>query len=263
MSKCVNCGKEIPEDSVFCPFCGVSVETIETEATEEKEIESTEVATKEGSKAPQEKTSLQNKKGKPTRGSVIAIVILAVLIGVLAGFNVYQYYNTRAQVLTWNTEKENLLSENAALKDSKTKLEEQNKKLTTERDKAKQERAQAVSNSQQYKANSNTFEQIKTWIKNHCKDFHSNNSFYAASNAVVVKVGETVYLDITYTGNRNIWEHTTNSSCKVEWTKSWSGNRTSVKITGTYAGMNEIVFSLGDANKADAKESFRVLVIVA
>ena len=63
-------------------------------------------------------------------------------------------------------------------------------------------------------------------------------------------------------GNRSVWASTTNRCCSTDWSKKWSGNTTQLRITGVTTGVTEIIFRLGNSNKADEQESFRVLVIV-
>ena len=272
MMDCKKCGKQIPDDSVFCPFCGEAMELLDSIAITEDitEIQETDNGTQNSESitdAEPKETEPGTKEfpakiEKPHKRATFAAIILAVLVGALAGLNIFQYHNNNLKLQTITTEKEALSSENAELKDSNAKLEEQKNKAITERDTAKKEKEKAISNSQQYRIASTRYNGIKTWIEKHCKDFHASNSYYAASNVIAVRVGETVNLEIVYSGNRNLWERTTNSNCKVDWNMGWSNNRTSEKIEGVSEGTSEIIFSLGDSNKADAKESFRVLVIV-
>ena len=268
MINCKKCEKQIPDDSVFCPFCGEAIELLDSNVITEEitEIQETDNRTQNSESitdAEPKETETKKKESpakieKSHKRATVAAIILAVLVGALAGLNIFQYRS----IQTITAEKEALTSENIDLKDSNAKFEEQRNKAITERDTEKKEKERAISNSQQYRAASYRYNEIKSWIDKHSREFHASNSYYAASNVIAVKKGETVNLEITYTGNRNVWARTTNSNCKAEWTKIWSGNRTSLKVTGVTEGVTGIIFSLGDSKSADSKESFRVLVIV-
>ena len=74
MSTCKKCGKEIPEDSVFCPFCGNTVELGDTTKSNDK--------TTTNDTAPSSISNLNQADKKPRKkvGWIIAIVIIFVLL---------------------------------------------------------------------------------------------------------------------------------------------------------------------------------------
>ena len=250
---CKKCGKQLPDDSLFCQYCGELLDRSDLQKANEENTVYNENASNLYRATAEDKTANSReddaKKEKTShRGSVIAVVVLSVLICCLAGLNIYQYFsnNETLQVLR---------AENDSLKENNAKLKEEKTQAISERIAARKERDQAKSDSREY-------ETVKSWVTKYGKGFQAQNSYYAASNIIAVKAGETVNLSITYTGNRTLWLSTTTACCKADWGSGWSGNTTNVKISGVSAGTSELIFSLGNNDEADSKESFRVLVIV-
>lgn len=79
MRCCSNCGKELQEDMQFCPSCGIPVQTIAEQPTEDETVVVEE-------KAPKKKR----------KGIAAIIIVLALLAG--AGF----LYSNAAKVNTYN-----------------------------------------------------------------------------------------------------------------------------------------------------------------
>lgn len=266
MPVCSKCGKEIPDDSEFCPFCGAIVSI--NQNLQDSNPSASQISKSEDSDLIDVGDSFEL-TSKKRRNRIIIIISLALLFGLLIGLSIYQYYSYKSTLQSYSAEldsyseslkeKNALISElnetNAALTEKNTKLQEEKKKAISEKTAAINEKNKALAESKRY-------ETIKTWVKDYGKGFHSSTSYYAASNMVAVKVGETVSLDITYTGNRHVWKQSTNRNCTVEWSKNWSNHTTKVNIKGVTEGTTEIIFKLGDSEKSDSKESFRVLVIV-
>ena len=259
-SCCAKCGKEIPGDSAFCPFCGNEIKNI---------IEAETATICEQASDKKKSTTIPNNPDKNVdspikpatksrRGAVVAIVLLSVILLALAGLNIYQH--TELQKSTDTIQKYS-----ATIKDKSTEiasLKKANEKLEKEKEAAVSAKNAAITEKNKAVKQNQTFTTIKNWVEKYSKSFRSHSTYYAASNVIAVKVGETVELSITYTGSRHVWKGMTGNACKAEWSKQWSSHTTSVKITGVSAGTSEISFYLGDSTKADSQESFRVLVIV-
>lgn len=194
-----------------------------------------------------------------------AVWILALLATALLGGNIYQYGENTKQAarLTQITGEYDQMTEkyNQALSD--LSITEENYKQAVRANEALNGELSSAKDAQgQYKANSDKYSTIINWIDQHASEYKKASDYFAGSNVIAVKVGETVALDVTYKGNRYMWEKTTTGRCKADWGKDWSDNTTQLEITGVRAGTSEIVFYLGDEEHADTTESFRVLVIV-
>ena len=74
---CTNCGNKLPDDAVFCPFCGEKVQFEAAPAVQETAAEEPPVA-----------AAVQTKKKKTGFiAAIIAVVIIAVGVG---GYFIYQ-----------------------------------------------------------------------------------------------------------------------------------------------------------------------------
>ena len=113
-----------------------------------------------------------------------------------------------------------------------------------------------------HKINIDYFFEIQKWVKTHGKKYIEDNSFHTWTNVIAVNVGQTIDLDLYYRGNQVIRLSKTNGNCSTEWSKKWAENTTKLVITGNKFGLSELIFRLGDLEKANEEESFRVLVIV-
>ena len=120
-----------------------------------------------------------------------------------------------------------------------------------------QEKITAIAESKRLKS-----DEISKWLKEHGSEYNAVKQYRASTNVVVVRVGETYDLEVTYVGQRYTWVHTTTNNCECDWDSRWSDFKSHLLITGVSEGTSEILFSLGDKNGADPHETFRVLVVV-
>ena len=264
--KCPYCGKESPEGSKFCQFCGKKTEPL---VTLPKKEESASARKMDMDNAPSSE--------KRRNGSVWKWVSIALIVALLGG-TVYllsersnnkkiinelmddnvKYLSENVDLMAKNSDlliqNTDLMQKNSDLVEKTNSLTEQKKQAIQERDAAKQESKKAIGENRR-------FEAIKTWADSHRDEYSKKTTYYAGSNAVIVKKGETANLSIIYNGQTTIWERPTNDYCSAEWSRQWDYGKTTLKITGVRVGTSEIVFSEGK-DKNNVTECFRVLVIV-
>lgn len=126
--KCLNCGNEFPEDSIFCPFCGSKIDfdairAAEEEArrareTEERRIAEEKARQESESFAPRsrniiqtaaydnaaitaediEKAVSQSVKNTIRKSVILPVLLVGVIIAGLVGFEIYSRYRDTAML---------------------------------------------------------------------------------------------------------------------------------------------------------------------
>ena len=80
---CYNCGKEIPDDMIFCPFCGIQVAEDELEGDSDQQTLGSDVGNQ---KQNEIKPNKQPKKGNSKTAVIIVAIIAALVVAGVAGF---------------------------------------------------------------------------------------------------------------------------------------------------------------------------------
>lgn len=254
MINCPHCGKEVPEGSKFCQFCG---EKIAPQISAVKEDEPVQDQKPENKQIENKQPKEEKEKTKTKVWKWLTITVIVVLLGGV-GYLLYDRSVHIAQIDELAGQNIELINDNTEFMQQNTELMTQITQTTQERDQAKIEKAQALQELRQETAQLNT---IKKWANAHSSEYSSRTTYYAGSNAILVKAGETVKLSVIYKGQTTIWETTSNGNCTAEWIKTWDNSITSVKITGVKEGTTELIFSEGK-DEDHLTERFRVLVII-
>ena len=265
MINCPHCGKELPEGSKFCQFCGSDIRNYSPPGNATSLSEAMTKTTEE--------------KSKITLSSNAKKWIAISLFFVLLGGNVFQLIRNHNQLLE-NTHQqatiEQLANDNASLNNQINQIQKDNEGLEgdteqlnntisgLEKDiKTLQKKLDnAIGERDKYKVNSDYYSEIERWAKTNSRSFKNTANYYTGSNAIIVRTGETVSLDITNKYGGYMWMNRSNANCSVDWGNSWSGNTTTVEVTGVKTGISEIQFYKGTSEKREDTCLFRVLVIV-
>lgn len=94
---CSNCGKQLEDNTAFCPECGAKITVATTPATEEPAAPVVEKAPNAPVvTAPVAPTSTPQKPKKQNKGPIIAIIILALLV-IALGIAIWWLYNDKKQ----------------------------------------------------------------------------------------------------------------------------------------------------------------------
>lgn len=99
---CGNCGKEIPDDSVFCTYCGTACEQKTTQPTNDQNLQET-TYNQAAAEHPSDSV-LPKKKRKRTKVKLIAI--LAAIVIIIAGIGTFAYNAQPVFFRLFNGEKE-------------------------------------------------------------------------------------------------------------------------------------------------------------
>lgn len=179
MKKCNSCGARLPEDSVFCQFCG-SKDVVE-------EVKKQEIHEINNGAMPLVNSTPTDKKSNSAY--IIAITLLTVFL-FFFGFQCYQYYQ-----LTNEHEEElsRLRSQLAATKRENTNYE------------TILENADSASNTNFFVSNTVLKNPNKTRVVFYINSNENYNISWEYSNDITLTTGNTssglVYIDVTYNGN--------------------------------------------------------------
>ena len=215
------------------------------------------------------------------RRTVFVIVSIAVLCA-LVGLGLIQYTKAKNEANELNLLKEEiaykeslvkeLSEENKELKDRITKASEKddtntsnvevenlNKKLADLRREIDSLKKEKVDIQTKYNNAVNSNEKAAKTYKT-IKEFKYGtkySDYYADSEVIIVKVGETKTIRVTCTMNTTVRFKHSSSYSTAEWDKNWTNDSCLVRVTGKYEGTSVMTFS-NDANN----HSFKVLVII-
>lgn len=218
---CPNCRHKLPDGSVFCPFCGSQVENCE-DGNKKRDI-------------IQDGFS-QNKQPKrivlPIVSSILGLLVIALSI---VSFNLNSdNANLRSQIIKQQTEIDDLNSEIEKTKDSYNALKK---------------------TSNEY---SSTIKNIKSF-SNRSYPGYSSDKFYSTKSIVFMKRNQTLSEAFRVVGKYNTTYYLKASGAIVaNWNGSFdSSSQCVISVTAKYKGVETISFT-NDLNK----EHFDVLVIV-
>lgn len=289
--KCSNCGQLVPDDSVFCPYCGTSIPDISasnsssqpTEEIIEPQI-SDSSKTNPVSESDEDKQSINShgipsnqaeeandivdlsacdnspkKIQRPSSRSRLLNIALTLFAIVLAGLSLYLIIHSKmlnSQIQDLQLEQASLMEEIASLESTHAEMEEKIGKL--EEDKANLQETLSTLRDM----NHSLVQRISssTEIYDTLKKFNYGirySDYNSSTEVVVMKVGETKTFRITYTGSSRIRLSGGNSSSSANWGNDWINNTISVKIKGLSEGTTTYSFT-NDGNS----HSFKVLAIV-
>ena len=244
---CPVCGEALPEDSKFCQFCGNKIEYRQ----ERKERVPAEESAVQKAFADQKEKIESDKETKRRKRRSVLYGILGVTLAVLVAVNSVQSKNIERLSSQYDDVQEQLDSANQSVQEQDETIRSKDASIQ-----------QYIEERDQYKENNETYTRIEQWIAKHGKGYKEDKSFYAGSNVIAVKTGESATLDVYYKGKRTVWCSATSDECSTKLGKKSASNIQKLTVTGEKAGITELVFALGKKKKADDKESFRVLVIV-
>ncbi|MBQ9827079.1 MAG: hypothetical protein IJM62_00185 [Lachnospiraceae bacterium] len=278
---------EFSDDNNFCPYCGVKADP-ESLAPQQAEPEELREETSPGYDAvspyrdaagsqPELPVETPGKKAAVSASWKWSAILLMIALAVVTGLFIYDHSNNTVRIreLEFNyrqlqTSYQNIQSQYDSLYNNTSAISEELDTVKWERDEAQQqitrlqqEKDAAVQEKENAQEGNSRFEEIISWAASHRKEYNSSSNYYAGSNTIVVKAGETAKLKITRKEKNWGWVKYENSSvCTAEWTKEWDGSVTEVNVKGVSAGITELVFSESKDENSTQTERFRVLVIV-
>lgn len=244
---CIKCGKPLPDDSEFCPFCGITV------------VKSSEPSLIFQVTSPINKES--PKTIKQTSHLVIAIA-LSILLLALGALNVIQYISNRNYTVNYQKEINNYKQsiddykeEISTLEAEKDTLQESKKNLTSDVQKWRK-------NAQEYEDASEIVDLIEKYGSNSFG--YASNNFHTSTGVVVLNSFETKKITLTaYWSNGGTVDLERYDSAvgymypSVEFgSESWTTS-TSLGITANTSGAYIYKFST-----TASSEAFNLLIIV-
>ena len=227
---CSKCGGSVPNDSGFCPYCGTPCENAHNKLDNPK-IE-TSFATME---VGHQNTSVHTKKKKATKKQVLLIILGAVFVLALLGLNVYQLIVNRA-------------------------LEQDLQKQTTQLKDAQSDVRDWKDTAYEYKAKTKNVDEIYDFLSSRSPSYASY--LFNASDSIVVmdKNAGTRAVTITTAFNAHVSYSISfrGLAAHAEFAEdTWYGNTTHINITPNFAGTTIITIT-NDYNN----QSIKILVVV-
>lgn len=227
MVVCPNCGKEIPENSKFCQFCGEKNATHIPVSIDDKPIQDQTIEIKQP-KGEKEKT-----KGKTWKWVAIATII--ALVGGI-GYLLYDrsvHVKEISELAGMNIE---LMNTNVDLMTENSELMEQVADLTEQKQQASQNKEDLYNKV------------MLDWVKAHGNDYIKDLSFYSNTSVVFVRKGETVPLTVTTLKSGTLYFSNSPGGgyfCEPVWLNDWENNNTKItlNITGKLVGTTIITLS--------------------
>ena len=235
---CRRCGKEIPDDSLFCELCGQPIETRPEEELKQSESEAKETAISPQATAEEIKPVSEPKVSKLPRKkvsgkTVVQIAVATALIISIVG-NIILGMQLSGKAADLAKSQAELAQSKRDLKKSQfdvSKLEAQISNL------------EYNLNTAQGKVDSLTDAGIMLGSISEFahsfkpKGYRQYSDLYSYSNAIVIKQGqvEEIYAVLTNSGTIR-WSCDDVSVVRPQWSMKWTGSSTTLYVTGLKAG---------------------------
>ena len=248
---CNQCGHLLPDDSLYCPYCGNAMGFAQKQGKKERVPE----------KRKDQETS-RNLKGW--------IIFLIVLVLLLMGGNGYQYYlsrSTNAELLTVGSSLETVRED---LNQAVSSLEEKDKTI----DKLEKEKDRITAQRDGYKTKAEYFDKVSSFLQAANDDvgnellqaLNGSNTGYAADNfkidrnIILVDKGDTTKLNLTaywYTGGNVEISYSPAGIANISFDNSSWATTTPLTVKGIKAGITKVTFK----NDQDSN-IFNILILV-
>lgn len=266
--KCIHCGREIPDGSLFCTYCGTELKgVVKTRSDSDEAVVITEKTT--------DRPVVLSKKKRSGSGRGFVALLLAVVLLLSMGSNIYQLKAMR-EMKDISADNEQLRGTVYDLQQENVQLVLQNEELDAEIVRLNSLLVSAELNVEEYREYCNQLQQqgedtklaVGTYNEMHsfmtningqrAQSFNENSNFCAGSNMICVKTGETVTLNVHCAYN-DLFDCATPSNANIDVSiGASSGDDYPVMITGKSPGVAQLhFFYLGNGG-----HSFDVLVVV-
>lgn len=192
--KCPNCGEELPEDSLFCQFCGIDIKSYN--ATKKDELE------KQNSLLKQETKEIPENVGRETyianqviddkrSGKVSKIIAVAFLVLFIAsvGVNAFQFFNARTAV-------KELKNNNIELSDKLTKAQDAVKTAERKVSELSESNAALKSDNSRLTKKASYYDAILEALSRAPLGY-ANSRFHASESIIIVNKGTTHQFRLT------------------------------------------------------------------
>lgn len=245
MKKCLDCLKEVPDDSEFCQYCGGGkIETIGTKVKVFKRCidcgkelpEDSDFCQYCGSKrVAKVNDTVKESKTKTISGKIKGIgdnkkfVIILVVAGCLLLGLIY-YMNSYYNLLDYSASEINSLEE----------------KINTAEEKTKNIQKQLDN----YRTKAGNYDKVISYAKN----ANRYPDLYCEQTVLYNPRNERVY--VYWSGREEIWLTTSSGYVNAEWNKTWNGYVTSFDVTYTGSGVEYVKVY----NASQTKSVYVVLV---
>lgn len=224
---CSHCGKEIPNDSLFCSFCGQKNEGAVCPtcgaALEEDSVFCSACGTKiheQSDPAAETPASGQAKMPNGKKKRAVAIILLAVALALSAAGNAYLGFESSSQ------------------KNQIVSLEADISRLTEENTSLDKMLSQTEKKADSLETAGNVYSGIKSFASSSSANtFKQNKDLYTYSNAVILKKGKTASISIVWANSGTIyWECSNQSVANPNWQDGWKGSTATLDVTGLKVG---------------------------